>query len=167
MSAVADLQNTVVKEFENDSRVVTAVMSQAESRPTLETFWRNVYLRGQMLFDPNGAVAGQTYGQPYTGLPFGRAFIIGPDQTVELPLFGHDPRTVIQTLHDMLGDPRPPGDVDGDRDVDLDDVGLFASVLVGRFTNPDWVGRCDVNGDERTDGGDVQPFLLSIASALD
>lgn len=77
-------------------------MSEAESADTLETFWRNLYLRCPLIFDPVGTIAGDDYDQPRTGLPFGRIFVIGPDQKVALPLFGHDPDRVIAFVEELL-----------------------------------------------------------------
>ena len=50
------------------------MLSKGESRETLENFWGNIYLRGQMIFDPTAAIADGAYGQPATGLPASRAF---------------------------------------------------------------------------------------------
>lgn len=66
------------------------------------TFWRNLWLRGPMIVDPTGAVAGGEFAQPSTGLPFGRTFVLTQDQTVELPHFGHDPQRVIDTVRAIL-----------------------------------------------------------------
>lgn len=68
----------------------------------MQTFWDNVYLRDGVLFDENGQVGGM-YGQPSTGLPFGRGFIIDRDGTVDLPYFGHNPRLVIDRIHELIG----------------------------------------------------------------
>jgi hypothetical protein len=125
------MENTIVKEFIDTPCVVAAVMSQAESRATLETFWRNVYLRGPMIFDPNGYVAGTLYAQPNTGLPFGRGFVIGTDQTVVLPHFGHHPQLIIDTITELLMELPVNGDLDCSGIVDAADLELFASCLAG------------------------------------
>jgi len=104
MSAVADLQSTVAKSFENDSRVIIAVMSGGETVETLETFWRNVCLRGPMFFDETGAIAVDAYAQPETYLPFGRSFVISADKLVVLPHFTYDPDIIIATIDELLGD---------------------------------------------------------------
>jgi hypothetical protein len=157
LSAVADVQNTIVKEFAGDPRVVTAVMSQGEPRGTLETFWRNLYLRGPMLFDPTGSVGGQDYSQPGTGFPFAREFVIGPDQTVVLAHFGYDPDLIINTIHDLLAEIPLPGDLDGDGDVDQADLGILLA---------DWGctgGDCpgDADGDGDTDQADLGVLLAN------
>ena len=91
-----------MKAFANDPRVVTAVISDSEDPTLLETFWSNLYLRGRMIVDPTGVVAGDEFAQPKTGLPFGRLFILAQDRTVELPLFGHNPQRVIDTVAALL-----------------------------------------------------------------
>ena len=131
MSAVADIQNTIVKEFADEPRVVTAVMDQAEMRSKLETFWRNVYLRGQMIYDPTGDIARIAYAQPAIGLPFGRGFVIGPDQTVELPLFGYNPDLIIQTIYALLAELSEPGDLNCDGVIDAFDIDPFVELLSG------------------------------------
>lgn len=97
MPAVADIQNSIVKEFENEPRVVTPIMNQGEPPDELSRFWRNIYLRGQMVLDPDQSVADGLYEQPRTWLPFSCAWVIGPDQTVVAPIFGHQPQRVIDT----------------------------------------------------------------------
>ena len=134
-------------------------MSQAESRNVLETFWRNVYLRGQMIFDPDGRIARDAYGQPNTGLPFGRSFVIGPDQRVVLPQFGHDPDLVIDTIYELLATMPCPGDLNGDGRTDLADLGI----LLADFgcTAP---GPCagDLDGDGDTDLADLGILLADF-----
>jgi len=107
LPAVADIQNTVVKEFIRDPRVVTGVLSKGESRETLENFWGNIYLRGQMIFDPTADIADGAYGQPATGLPASRAFVVGADGKIALPFFGHDPDRIIGTIYELLDVPDP------------------------------------------------------------
>jgi hypothetical protein len=96
----------VAKHFENDSRVVVAVMSGGESQAVLETFWRNVYLRSPMLFDATGAIGGTNglYGQPETLMPFGRSFVIRTDGITELTQFTYDPDLILATIDGLLGD---------------------------------------------------------------
>jgi thiol-disulfide isomerase/thioredoxin len=158
LPAAADAQNTIVKAFANDPRVVTAVMSQNESRSELETFWRNVYLRGLMLFDPTGSIARDTYGQPPTGLPFSRAFIIGRDQTVVLPFFGHKPQLVIDTIDDLLAE-LPPFDLDGDGMVAVPDL----LILLGSWGPCGDCEHCpgDLDGDCAVGVSDVLELLAN------
>jgi hypothetical protein len=94
-----------VKEFEHDPRVVTAVVSQEDSAAALDTFWRNIYLRGRMLYDPTGNVGRTLYQQPAGGIPFSRGFIIDQEMNVHLAIFGHHPQRVISEIHALLGDP--------------------------------------------------------------
>lgn len=102
MSAVADFQNTVVKEFAGDARVEIAILSQGESRDILEEYWRNLYLRGRMLFDPTGEVSLALYDLMDTPTPFGRSFLIDRDQVVVQPSHGYDPQGVLDQLHSLL-----------------------------------------------------------------
>ena len=62
MPAVADLENSIVKEFENEPRVVTAIMNQAEGVNTVRRVWTNYYLRGpdskkSLAFDESNSLA--------------------------------------------------------------------------------------------------------------
>lgn len=92
----------MVKAFANDPRVFTAVISDSEDVTLLETFWSNLYLRCPLIIDPTGAISGGEFAQPKTGLPFGRLFVLAQDRTVELPLFGHNPQRVIDTVQALL-----------------------------------------------------------------
>lgn len=127
MPAVADVQNTVERSFSEDPRVATAVMSNAETREDLETFWNNVYLRGRMLFEPSGVISTDAYAQPDTYLPASRWFVVGPDQTIVKPSFGYDPSLILATIEGVLATMPPLGDMDGDQDVDDDDFDAFAT----------------------------------------
>ncbi|MCG3137124.1 MAG: hypothetical protein HJJLKODD_00967 [Phycisphaerae bacterium] len=120
LPVIADLQNSVVAEFEGHPQVVTLIMSQKESAAVLEEYWDNLYLRAPMLFDLAGNVAQFQYAQPPTGLPFSRGFIIGPEQVVVDTLFGADSAGVIKTLKKELlkiaiaGDANLDGQVNGE-----------------------------------------------------
>ncbi len=100
-------------------------MSQIDPREEVETFWTNVYLRGQMLFDPDGVTSAGDYLQPDTDVPASRAYVIAPDQTIALAHFGHNPDVIINTIYGLLGEIPLPGDFDNDSDVDLDDFDAF------------------------------------------
>ena len=111
------MQNTIIKEFADDSRVFTAAFQQGgshgETREWLEVFWSSYHLGGNLIWDATGVTGGQLYGQPSTGLPFGRGFIIDQDGRVVRAYFGHQPQMVIDTIHEMLtptrtGDHTPP-----------------------------------------------------------
>jgi hypothetical protein len=101
------MQNTIVKEFEDNPNVVTAVFEQGgshgETGDWVQIYWNNYYLRGGLLWDATGAVAGNIYGQPNTHLPFGRGFIIDQDGFVALPYFGHQPQMAIAKIYELLG----------------------------------------------------------------
>lgn len=115
----------MVKEFENDPRVVTALMNMAEPEVVFQRYWSNVYLRGQMLHDPETSIAGIAYQQPNTGLPVERAFILGQDQTVVLPFFSYKPQLMIDTIYDLLAAMPDVGDMNCDGTVDGGDVEAF------------------------------------------
>lgn len=55
-----------------------------------------------------------------------------------------------------------PGDVNGDGDVDQDDVSLFVRVLLGLDVDPYRVLVSDVNLDGAPDGDDIQPFTSIV-----
>ena len=101
------MQNTIIKEFADRKADVTTVIWNeggkfGENREWLETVWSNLYLRGTVLCDETGEVSQQSYGQPYTGLPFGRGFLIDPEGRVVLPHFGHQPAMVIDRIREVL-----------------------------------------------------------------
>lgn len=60
------------------------------------------------------------------------------------------------------GAPLPPGDIDGDADVDLFDRDLFVTVLLGTNGDPVQIARCDLNGDGSADGDDAQSFIEAL-----
>ncbi|MHC5112046.1 MAG: hypothetical protein ACYTHJ_19455 [Planctomycetota bacterium] len=106
------MQNTIIREFENNPDVVVAVYNDGgtlgESRAWLETWWSNYYLRGSVIVDETGEVSDSSYLQPYTWLPFGRGFLIDADQNVVLPLFGYNPERVIDEIYQLLGEEPEP-----------------------------------------------------------
>ena len=109
------MQNTIVREFEGNADVVTLLFNQGgvmgEDYDWMKTFWDNLYLRGTVVHDA-AWVAANEYLQPNTNLPFGRGFVIDRDGTVALPHFGHNPKLVIDTIHDLLDGTSVPGDND-------------------------------------------------------
>jgi hypothetical protein len=50
-------------------------------------------------------------------------------------------------------------DLDGDGDVDPDDVDTFVNVLLGQDTDPHHVAASDINQSGAADGQDIQPFV--------
>jgi len=162
LPAVADIQNSIVKEFAGDPRVVTAVLSQDEAKDTLETFWLNVYLRGVMIYDADGAIALDTYGQPAVDLPASRWFVIGPDQTVVLPQYGYNPDLVVDTIRGLLVEMNGTGDFDDDMDVDagdFDEFDLCFSGAGGGILTGCEAG--DLDGDADVDCEDWYDFVLA------
>jgi len=148
------------KEFAGDDRVVVAIMNKAEAESTVETFWRNVYLRGPLIYDPEGVIASIKYTQPTPGYPFGRGFVIGPDQTVVLPHFHHDPEVYIEAIYELLVEMSAPGDPDGDGDVDLDDLRRFTACRTdpGEESLPAKCGFFDFEPDGDVDLADFAAF---------
>ncbi len=135
----------------------------AEQEAPVETFWRNFYLRGQTIFDDTGGTVVGAYGQPSTGLPASRGFIIAPDQTLALPYFMHRPDFAIDKMCELLA-AMLPGDLDADEDVDIDDYQLFFTRLRGPEayeTPPLQCGAGDLDGDLDVDLADYA--LLQIA----
>lgn len=162
MPAVADIQNTIVKEFAGDSRVVTAVMSQDEEKATLEEFWLNVYLRGSMIYDPDGSVALGAYGQPSVALPASRWFIIDHEQRVVIPQYGYDPDRAIDTIHALLDAMGGSGDFDGDGDVDTNDFDEFDLCFTGAGAGvPPGCEEGDLDGDADIDCDDWYDFIAA------
>lgn len=105
--AVVDMQNSIIKEFENNPMVETWVIDQAdkeiENKEWVETWESHFYLRKSMLFDDNGSVAGDLLSQPDVGnMPFGRGFIIDQDGKVVKAFFGHQPQMVIDTINSLI-----------------------------------------------------------------
>jgi len=95
------MQNTVIKEFQNDSRFVTAVFDEGEGLVSCQIFWTNFFLRDLLFMDPTRSGSGK-YRQPSSGLPFGRTFIIDQNGKVVLPYFGYNPRLVISCLRALI-----------------------------------------------------------------
>ena len=62
-----------------------------------------------------------------------------------------------------LGVP-PPGDIDGDGDVDSDDLNAFVAVLIGASFDPLQTTRSDLNHDGTANGEDIQLFVSLLLS---
>jgi len=151
------MQNTIIKEFEGNSNVVTAVFQeggrQNETYDWTRTFWGNYYLRGTVIWDESGSVGQGNYLHPRTGLPFGRGFIIDPNGDVAVPTFGHNPKFVTRTIYSLL--PFVRGDVSGDNEVGISDLVKLLHHLSGRseaLTDP---AAHDVNSDNMVDIADA------------
>jgi hypothetical protein len=112
LPAVADQQNTIVKEFEDNPDVVTIIYNVGgnynEDLDWLLTLWDNYYMRGPVVFDVDASVA-INYRQPRTGLPFGRGFIIDQNGMVDTPYFGHRPKQTIKRIYELLDTAGVPG----------------------------------------------------------
>ncbi len=100
------MQNSIVREFENHPKVEVAVFDEGgdhgETLDWVQFWWERVALRGGIIWDEDGSVGGNLYGQPSTGLPFGRGFIIDPDGIVDTPYFGHRPKAAIDRIYELL-----------------------------------------------------------------
>jgi len=100
------MQNSIIKEFENNPDVVAAVYEQGgqngETRQWVETLWSNFHLRGGIIWDASGTNGKNTYAQPDTGLPFGRSYVIDQQGNIAAATFGYDPSSVIQTIYSLL-----------------------------------------------------------------
>ena len=59
------------------------------------------------------------------------------------------------------------GDSDGDRDVDLHDLGRFLSTFGRRPGDPHYLAYFDVNGDDRIGVIDLVAFARRVGSRLD
>jgi len=151
------MQNTIIKEFEGNPNVVTAVFQeggrQNETYDWARTFWSNYYLRGTVIWDQSGSVGQANYLHPRTGLPFGRGFIIDQNGDVALPTFGHNPKLVTQTIYSLL--PFVRGDISGNNEVEISDVVKLLHHISGRseaLTHPD---SHDANSDNVVDIADA------------
>ncbi len=111
------MQNTIIKRYENHPGVLATLFQQGgsngETQSWVEIFWENYFLRTFVMWDPSGN-AGQAYGMPQTGLPFGRTFVIDQQGIVSLPLFGYDADAVIDAIDALLGEEPGTGYCFGD-----------------------------------------------------
>ena len=55
-------------------------------------------------------------------------------------------------------------DIDGDGDIDSDDVSVFVAVLIGAETGTNPVAVNDLNGDGAANGHDIPPFVTAMLS---
>jgi len=154
------MQNTIIKEFENDPRVITAVFEEGgrfgEETEWVKTFWSNYCLRGEVIWDATGSVARSHYRQPDTGLPFGRGFIIDRSGKIALPYFGHRPQLVVETIRRLLGPMR--GDANGDSVIDVSDAVKILLYLFGGAEVPS-IEALDANRDAKIDIADALYLL--------
>jgi len=108
------MQNTIIKEFEDNSNVVALILNEGgqfdEDLDWVENIWNHFYLRGSIIWDPYDDVSGPFYDQPHTGLPFGRSFIIDQDRNAVTTSFGYNPTGVIDKIYELLaaGQPAAP-----------------------------------------------------------
>ena len=103
------MQQSIIKEFENNPDVVTVLYNQGgrqgETEPWLKEIWSNFYLRGDIIFDETGENSIMNYNQADTGLPFGRSFIIDQSGNVVLPYFSHQADLAVETIYSLLDEP--------------------------------------------------------------
>ncbi len=175
---VTDLQNTVIKEFQDHPGIEIAVFNQGgrfgEDQTWLETFWENHYLRGSVIHDSAGTV-GMAYHQISPGLPFARGYIIGPDGKVIFPYFGHYPQKIISMVYSIIDSlgieyyPFLPGDVNMSAGVwPPSAIGSDVTYLVNYFRGLETSQPCllnglwasaDANGDCNIIGSDVTKMV--------
>lgn len=103
------MQNTIVRRYLGNPNVATILIDQGgrngETLDRLLLVWSNYFLRGSVLFDGDGATAGGVLGQPSTGLPFARGFILDREGRVVLPYFGYDPARILSVIDGLLAPP--------------------------------------------------------------
>lgn len=153
LPVIADVQTALGSRFADHPQVQLAIMSQKESAALMQEYWTNIHLELPLLFDLAGVTAGTVYGQPYSGLPFSRSFLVGPDQVAKETWFGFNADRVVDAIRHELIRIAIPGDANLDGMVDGDDA---QQVLA------DW-GLCDdpsfcpsdQNGDGFVDGFDL------------
>jgi hypothetical protein len=119
-----------------------------------------------VIWDETGTL-GIQLGQPNTGLPFGRQFVIRPDGILELPHFGHAPAVVIPRIYAAYGG-------DGDAD-ELHDA--WEQLHLGTFDTDGWAdpdGDASPNAEEFAAGTDpaspssfLEIRLLKDAGSVD
>jgi len=109
MPAVADMQNGIIREFEDNPDVVAVIFNQGgangETLSWLRTVWDNFYLRAKIIWDETGTTGKNTYAQPNTGLPFGRWFVIDRNGYIAAAEFGYDPAKAIRIIYSLLNKP--------------------------------------------------------------
>ncbi len=108
-SAEVDMQNTIIKEFENNPDVETYVINQVYSeRDDKEwvNFWTSRwYQRAPILYDETGEVGSEIFEQLDVGnMPFGRGMIIDQEGKVAKAFFGYNPKLAIETIYSLLED---------------------------------------------------------------
>lgn len=129
----------------------------AEGTPPYRN-WAAAGLPVGLAIDPDSGVIS---GTPEVGSAAGSPY--GVEISVEDSIHLHDaafpPESAGASLDLVVETTILPGDINGDGLRDLLDVQLFADVLVGNETDPEYIARCDINGDLLAAGDDVQPFI--------
>jgi len=115
-SAEADMQNTIIKEFQDNPQVETYVInevfSERDAFDWIKTWTSHWYQRAPMLYDATGDVGSGIFKQMSVGnMPFGRGMIINQEGKVESVLFGHQPQVVIETIYKLLEDETVPASI--------------------------------------------------------
>jgi len=102
------MQNSIIKQFENNPNVVTRIVNTTDPFETwdwIQVFWSNYYMRAPAILDTTGAFAGPReliWGGVQNGLPFGRGYIIDQNGKVAYSYFGHYPQTAIAEINKLL-----------------------------------------------------------------
>lgn len=99
---------------------------------------------------------GATWMTVNSGIPVSscQAISIGPDGYLYAGVAGFG---VYRSTSAVV--PQLPGDIDGDGDVDEEDIALFAGVLTGEDQMPVRRFRSDLNSDTVADGEDIGSFV--------
>jgi hypothetical protein len=122
-SAEADMQNTIIKEFQDNPKVETYVINEVNNERDaidwVKTWTSHWYQRGPMLYDETGDVGSKIFKQLDVGnMPFGRGMIINQEGKVEKAFFGHQPQMVIETIYKLLEDEALTSGVDSTQNTD-------------------------------------------------
>ena len=76
-----------------------------------------------------------------------------------ISLTGRDKSVVNAEMRNLLPDPLPRGDIDGNRIIDVNDLSLLIDVVLGNISAADVPGDCHVSGGESIDVSDVSALI--------
>ena len=106
------MQNTIIKEFENNPDVSTILINADDLHESLEwaeLLWSKYYMRQPIIWEDDGTffsfmqdTVELLYGALLNGLPFGRAYIIDGDGIVVYSTYGYNPGDAIEKIYRVL-----------------------------------------------------------------